>query len=295
LLNVGARISDGPYQLRGRIFGLEDGVEHREDEYDSATFAVLKEMQERHFWYRGRHRFLLAELRRCLKRFEMDWGGQRVIDMGGGCGGWIRYLVDNFRKRPRELALGDSSLTALEHANQVVAHDVSLYQIDLTKLGWRNRWDVAFLLDVLEHIPDHERVLREIRESLSPGAFLFITTPALRRFWTWNDDAVHHVRRYSKCDFQQLADACGYELLDAKYFMFFLSPLLLLSRWVTERRARRKTPEDLERLLATTHRVPAAVVNGGLYSVFATEAMLARFMSFPWGTSILAVLRRKND
>jgi hypothetical protein len=29
-----------------------------------------------------------------------------------------------------------------------------IHQIDLMNLGWRERWDVAFLLDVIEHLPD---------------------------------------------------------------------------------------------------------------------------------------------
>ncbi len=29
-----------------------------------------------------------------------------------------------------------------------------IHQIDLMNLGWRERWDVAFLLDVIEYLPD---------------------------------------------------------------------------------------------------------------------------------------------
>ena len=34
-------------------------VAHRDEEYDQAAFDILVKMQRRHFWYRGRHRFLL--------------------------------------------------------------------------------------------------------------------------------------------------------------------------------------------------------------------------------------------
>ena len=69
-------------------------VTHREEEYDSGWFEILLDMQARHFWYAGRHRFLLRAVRNQLKRAG---GGEvkkglRAIDLGGGCGGWVRYL-----------------------------------------------------------------------------------------------------------------------------------------------------------------------------------------------------------
>ena len=115
-------------------------------------------------------------------------------------------------------------------AGSVVGEDIARYQTDLLRLGWRDRWDTAFLLDVLEHIPEDTEVLLQIRQALKPGGLLFVTTPALKFFWSYNDEIVHHVRRYAKRDFTRLAEATGMRLLRASYFMFFLSPLLWLSR-----------------------------------------------------------------
>jgi len=43
-------------------------VAHRNDEYDQTGFETLWDVQERHFWYRGRHRFLLKALDRFMTR-----------------------------------------------------------------------------------------------------------------------------------------------------------------------------------------------------------------------------------
>ena len=56
-------------------------VEHRDDEYPEDGFATLLAMQERHFWYRGRHRFLLHALERHRPRND---GAPAAIDLGGG-------------------------------------------------------------------------------------------------------------------------------------------------------------------------------------------------------------------
>ena len=152
-----------------------DVVRHRDDEYDPSGFTILKDMQDRHFWYRGRHRFLLESVHRNLNGATAP----RVVDLGGGCGGWVAYLAARKRFPTAELALADSSLEALNMAADVLPAGALTFQIDLLNLPWTDRWDVAFLLDVLEHIPAHEEALRQIFGTLAPGGLLFITTPAL--------------------------------------------------------------------------------------------------------------------
>jgi SAM-dependent methyltransferase len=137
--------------------------------------------------------------------------------------------------------------------------------------------------------------LRQIHRSLKPGGFLIVTTPALRRFWTWNDELVHHVRRYDKADYRRLACVSGFTLLDARYFMFLLSPLMLAARIMRRPDVERLTESQRQELLAATHRVPAAPLNAALAAVFAAETPLGHWAPFPWGTSILAVMRRDPE
>ena len=273
------------------IFVPDRRPQHREDEYDEAGFDLLVAMQRDHFWYRGRHQLLLNVLRREIGLERNAARPLRVIDLGGGCGGWLEYLHTEGAELFDELALGDSSIRALKLAEPVVGRFATRYQIDLLDLDWSETWDVVFLLDVIEHIPMHAEVLRQARKSLRPGGLLFVTTPALNAFWTYNDVLAHHQRRYNKQDFRELARATGLELVRTNYFMFFLSPALLLSRLLTRPRSD-ATPEELQATLARTHRIPAQPINAMLKGVLAAEAAMVNLVSFPWGTSILAVFRR---
>ncbi len=177
----------------------------------TANFSLpCSSVQRDHFWYRGRHKFLL----RGVHRFVFGPAPRRVIDLGGGCGGWVDYL-DRHKAFPiSELALADSSEIALRYAAQILSPGISRYQVDLLNLQWYDRWDIACLLDVLEHIPDHEAALRQIRDALVPGGLLFVAVPSLNCFWSWNDDVAGHQRRYRRADFQHLARRCGYRLRD---------------------------------------------------------------------------------
>ncbi len=92
-------------------------VLHRYEEYEETGFETLCQMQERHFWYRGRHRFLLASVNRYLP----DRGRQfSAIDLGGGVGGWVSYLAKHRPDGFSPLALADSSILALTQAASVV-------------------------------------------------------------------------------------------------------------------------------------------------------------------------------
>jgi SAM-dependent methyltransferase len=288
-------VSNAPYQLHDGVYLPTVPVTHREVEYGSHGFEVLSKMQSRHFWYRGRHRFLNYAVHHyygASAAVQSNGAPARAIDLGGGCGGWVKYFDAIRRFRLAEFAMGDSSMVALEYAARSLPPDVARYQIDLLNLQWNDRWELAFLLDVLEHIPDDKRALKEIYRALSPGGLLFVTTPALNCFWSWNDDLALHQRRYSRTDLKRLAQECGYRLLDVRYFMFCLSPLLVASRFATSPKVKSLSNDEQRRMLEDMHRVPHPLINELLSTVFACETPLGHYVPFPWGTSILAVLEK---
>jgi hypothetical protein len=85
-------------------------VIHPDDEYDQTGFDTLWDMQERHFWYRRRHRFLLKAFDWCTSKSPSPL---RAIDLGGGVGVWVRYLAVRCGECLQKVALADSSRIAL--------------------------------------------------------------------------------------------------------------------------------------------------------------------------------------
>jgi SAM-dependent methyltransferase len=163
------------------------------------------------------------------------------------------------------------------------------YQVDLMSLEWQERWDIAFLLDVIEHCPDDGKIVSEAAKALKPKGKLFITTPALDFFWSHNDEYARHLRRYNKKRFQKLADESGLVLKDVRYFMFFLSPLLWLSRKTT---SKRRGKEAILKAIEDEHKVPSPILNKLLSLVFYAESPLGHMIPFPWGTSILGIFEK---
>jgi len=262
-------------------------LNHREEEYEEDVFDTLCDMQHRHFWYRGRHKFLLSSLNQHL---TINSQPLSAIDLGGGVGGWLNYLNKHRQGDFFPLALADSSIQALTLAASVLPPMTKRYQVDLMDLHMDKEWDVAFLLDVVEHIPDDLRALQQAYIALKPGGYLFITAPAFQHFWTYNDDAARHLRRYQRSDFERLAKQSGFTLCDSRYFMFFLSPLYLLSRLIVNSSS--MTKKQRKDLMIKQHKVPPALINNLLSTVFSLESPLGHLIKFPWGTSILGVFKK---
>jgi SAM-dependent methyltransferase len=262
-------------------------VEHRDDEYDQSGFDMLYQMQEKHFWYCGRHRFLLEAVDRFTRNQTRP---MTAVDLGGGVGGWVRYLNKHRPEKFPAPALADSSLKALEMAKKVLPEGSNRLQIDLMNLGWENHWDVAFLLDVIEHLPNDVEAMRQAAKALKPGGYLFITAPALKQFWSYNDELASHLRRYNRNDYRDLASRTGLEFCDARYFMFFLSPLYLLSR--IKPGIALMSDDEKKALVLKQHAIPARLINTALSAIFSAETPVGYWMRFPWGTSILGVFKK---
>ncbi len=278
------------YQLNDDgIFVPPLPVRHANEAFDPAAFDLLYRMQKNHFWYVGRRNFIQHAVTRFVPRLRaLRRQPLSAIDMGGGCGGWAAFLADQNPGLFSEVATSDTSLEALKLAGACVPSSIARYQIDLFSIQAERRWDVVFLLDVLEHIGDDEEALKQVARAVVPGGLIFVTMPALSFFHSYNDVLAHHHRRYSKAMLHSLAEGAGLQLLDSRYFNFLLSPLVLLSR-IRKPKIDFQDPAAVRALLAATHQTPPSWLNKTLTWLFNLETPWGQRVSFPWGTSVLGV------
>ena len=265
-------------------------VSHNDEQYSSGGHQRLFQMQAAHFWYRGRHRFLMHAVRKWALRDIPEDKNPCIIDLGGGCGGWVKYLSDRTPWPNAELALSDSSVQALELAKPMLSPRITLYQTDLMNLQWNDRWDITFALDVIEHLPEPVAALKQIYAATKPGGLAFITVPALQSFWSYIDELANHQKRYCSSDFGPLADETGFEIVDIRYFMFFLSPLVYFSRIASGPKS--KDLEVLRKEQEKHHEIPRLIVNRSLSAIFCAETPIGHWIKFPWGTSLLCVMKK---
>jgi SAM-dependent methyltransferase len=244
--------------------------------YDGTLFTTLEGLEPRSFWFRSRNDVIVWALRRYLG------GTTRFLEVGCGTG----FVLAAIHKQIRRLDVMGAELYAegLEVARRRLP-GVPLAQMSALEIPFSGCFDAVGAFDVLEHIEEDERALREMGRAVSPGGGLLLTVPQHPRLWSVADDFAGHVRRYRRNELVAKARKAGWEPVSVSSFVTLPLPLFALSRAM---RARHDETYDFEREL----RLPTWL-DRGLAAVMGGErALLALGVSFPVGASLLLVARR---
>ncbi|MBN1967158.1 MAG: class I SAM-dependent methyltransferase [Anaerolineae bacterium] len=248
--------------------------------YDAAWFEPLMAAEDRHFWFRARNIILSRVISQITRQLDP---GYRVLEVGCGTGNVLRVLE---QACPGGTVVGmDLFAEGLAYAQQRVS--CLLVQGDMHQPPFGVPFDVIGLFDVLEHLPDDHKVLRDLFDMLAPGGRLLLTVPAHQALWSYFDEAAHHCRRYELPDLQDRLTGAGYAVEYLTPYMAALYPLLRL--WRGRRPAANESAQD--RSVDELRIVP--VLNDVLAFALAQEArLIARRRRLPFGSSLLAVARR---
>ena len=223
---------------------------------DSELQAMLAS-DERHWWYRGR---------RCVLRSQLDGlelpAGARALDAGCGSGRTLDVLAEY------ATATGvDVSSVAVAAARARGHRDVLVAAVQRLPYPAAS-FDLITCLDVLEHVPDDVRALRELRRVARPGAALVVTVPAYPSLWSTHDEHNSHYRRYRRAPLRAAAATAGWQLdRDSHFNAILLAPAAVVRRATRNGRSTRsdldRTPRRLDGLLELPMRAEAAVLKRG--------------------------------
>lgn len=189
--------------------------------FDPASFAVLAGLEDRNFWFKARNRLILWALHRWQP------GTRRHLEVGCGTG----YVLSAVRHAfPDARATGTEVFVAgLVHAAARLP-DVELLQMDARHIPYADEFDSIGAFDVIEHIANDERVLAQMGRALRPGGVLLLTVPQHPWLWSAQDEAAHHVRRYTATELRRKVERAGLQIEFESSFVSLLLPLMALSR-----------------------------------------------------------------
>jgi SAM-dependent methyltransferase len=226
---------------------------------DARLMQAMLEVDEHHWWYRGRRAIIAGE----LERLALP-SGARVLDAGCGSGRTLLELA-----RYGEVAGIELSEDAASVARARGDFDVRLGRLEELPFD-SETFDLITCLDVIEHTPDDVAALSELRRVSRPGARLLLTVPAYQALWSRHDVANHHFRRYSRRSLRGAVRAAGWQVDRVTSFnSLLLAPaaavrVLQRNRPTTGEYATdlRLAPRGLNRLLELPLRVEARWLAG---------------------------------
>ena len=221
----------------------------------------LAALEDTHWWYRERRHLLAAALKGVAPG--------RAIDVGAAGGGNTRVL--------RDLGWDAAALEYGSDGAQVAAErGLPVMRADATSLPVGDAAvDLVVAFDVLEHLVEDDACAREIHRVLRPGGTFLVAVPCDPRLWSAHDEAVGHVRRYTRPTLRDLLLRNGFEIESMTSWNVLLRPVVALRR-------RSSNGSDLEDL--------NPVVNAGLRAIITAERYLP-VKALP-GVSLLVTARR---
>lgn len=208
--------------------------------------------------------------------------GSKVLDFGCGSGyqaarlaeaGYVTHGVDVSQEAIR---FGQAQGTK------------NLRVIDSHVLDYEdNVFDAVLILDVLEHLEDEAWAVREIERVLKPGGIAIIMVPAFPFLWGVQDEVAHHYRRHTMPSIvASIERSSRLTVVKKSYYNTFLfapiAAVRLVSRWLHLKG--RQSDFDLNNRFLNTL----------CFSIFNAERRLLRRFSFPFGVSILLVVRKPS-
>lgn len=237
------------------------------------------DLWRRHWWWRVRHEVVLRELSRVTGSSTTAAPRPRILDIG--CAGGVAF--DDFSR------FGE--VYGIEPDPQLVESTPQWrHRVEQVMFGPDYRaeqpFDVILMLDVLEHIENDRGTLQSLRSLLKPGGYAILTVPALGWLWSVHDDINLHFRRYHRRPLRQLLTQAGFEVHRLKYLFGWSLPLVYLRTWLSNKQPEKYRVE-----------VPSAPVNAVFAGLTRGENALSNVLGLspPWGSSLLAVVRRPVD
>jgi len=253
-------------------------------EMQQHTYAILRRVEESHWWFVGRRRIIRSFLERLCRdlkvaRVEQGGGGPalNILDVGCGTGANLEVLSQFGEAAGVDVsgeALSFCQERGLTNVKQGAAETLP-YEAD--------SFDLVTGLDVVEHLDGDLAGLKEMRRVLRRGGYALLFVPAFMFLWGVQDDVSNHRRRYTLKELKRVVREAGFEVKRATYVnLTFFAPILLGRLFM---RATRLRPESENNLTI-------GFLNGVLGKLLGAESVLLRHLNFPFGVSIICVARR---
>lgn len=253
------------------------------NDFQAQSFDVLYKLENRNFWYISRNEII----RHFFEKYVGKDVRASVLEIGCGTG----YVLSGLSRFANYKLMGaEIYLEGLKYAQKRLP-GVEFIQLDATVMSFQDEFDTIGAFDVLEHIEEDEKVMKNVFRSLKQGGYFFVTVPQYMFMWSLLDDIDRHKRRYSKRELHSKLRKNGFEIIYSSSFVFTLFPLMLISRLFKKRKLGADVKLNKEMALSGYDFPP--LVNSIFKMFMLVDLFLIRAgVSLPFGGSLIAVAKK---
>lgn len=247
--------------------------------YPDDGHAHLQQLEAGSFWFEHRNEVIHSALKGLLGADSCLW------EVGAGNGFVAQHLQKTLcpvvALEPGRVGAKNCLSHGIRDVVCSLFEDLQLPNGSLQAIG---------CFDVMEHLEKPELLAKDFYRTLQPGGILVVTVPALPFLWSDSDKKAGHFRRYTLSSCRELMVHAGFQIVQLQYFMSVLVPGVFLGRtlptWfgktLSEDRLGAQLSPPAESMGTKTARM-----------LLQAEMTLRRYLSLPFGTSVLGVFRKK--
>ncbi len=246
---------------------------------EDAQYHLLAEVETHHWWHRTLRQAVMAALQRHARDRRLD-----LLDVGCGTGGLHRALTGEGDSTTSHRVAGvDRSLLALGYSRRRGNSWLAGCSVEALPFASES-FDAAITIDVLSHRSIHAEAdaLGEIARVLRPGGLLVLQLSAFEWLRGEHDRSVHQDRRYTRGQVVEMVRGVGFVVLEARYRLAFLPPLMVINNLAAKLRPRDQSEPDIA--------LPPPWVNRLLLAAARVDLALGGWL--PLGSSVFCVARR---
>lgn len=242
---------------------------------DKSYYRIFFEVQKKHWWFVAKKKIVIDSISRYVPARN---DGHRILDIGCGSG-----LMLNSLEQMGETSGMDMSDEAIGFSQEIFSGPVKKGYLPDNVPYENDYFSLITALDVIEHVEDDRAALKSIRAKMVEGGKAIITVPACMFLWSEHDVLNEHKRRYTRGELQEKLIQAGFTIEKISYYNSLLFPLIALIRFINNV-LKRKGDSDVD--------LPSPLINFLLEKFFSAEIFFLRFINFPIGVSVLAIVRK---
>lgn len=236
-------------------------------------YSDMLKLENDNWWYAARRDLLQLILKNYLSK-----KAEYALDVGCGTGNNFKTI----KLFSRKVYGIDISESAIKYAKIKKYDKLILGNIASTKID--AKFDLIVCLDILEHIEDDVRFIKELYSYLRKGGVIIFSVPAHNYLWNMNDVHSRHFRRYEKKELLSKLKAVNFSRIELLYWNFFLIlPYFIFSRY--EKLFKRVKRTDV------LFKIPK-ILNKVLKNYLKIENLISLNKKLPNGISIIGICKK---
>ena len=222
-----------------------------------------------HWWFQARKKIIEMIIKKNIIKKNIN-----ILDFGSGSGVNVDMLSKYGRVNIFEPHLPTRNFLRRKFNSK---------KYSVIKEYTKKKFDLILLADVLEHIKNDKKIIKNLKNNLKNNGFILITVPSYKFLFSKKDLILGHYRRYSKSEVLSLFR--NFEMVRLTFFNFILffpiSFTILFFKLL-----------KID-FIDKVEKSPNKIINFILFKIFNFEKRLINHCNLPFGISMLGLFQKK--